>query len=207
MTFEEARVICIVYTSAIIPLIILLRYQYTLPSWVLFIYISAFLVCALGWEIWFTYGLIDGDSVIIRRSAALNTWIPLHINWILNSLADAGTVCLGGLWLMWRFTEKNLLVFHQWHWRGFFILLLWCIGQNLFVELFLYHDQLTIGKDLSWAPLIPTGNFFNPQLFEFQGRVVMFQTQIPWIILPGILYKAVIYVSQRSETKVPLYTK
>ena len=113
MTFEEARVICIVYTSAIIPLIILLRYQYTLPSWVLFIYISAFLVCALGWEIWFTYGLIDGDSVIIRRSAALNTWIPLHINWILNSLADAGTVCLGGLWLMWRFTEKNLLVFHQ----------------------------------------------------------------------------------------------
>jgi hypothetical protein len=71
--------------------------------------------------------------------------------------------------------------------------------QNLFVELFLYHDQLSEGKSLSWAPLIPTGNFFNPLLFEFQGRSVMFQTQIPWLILPAVLYKAVLSVSRGSN--------
>ncbi len=48
----------------------------------------------IGWEIWFTYGLINGESVIERRADVLNQWIPLHLNWILNSLADAG-VCLG----------------------------------------------------------------------------------------------------------------
>ena len=52
------------------------------------------------------------------------------------------------------------------------------LGQNIFVELFLYYDQLGEGKNLSWAPLIPTGNIFNPVLFEFNGRSVSFQTQL-----------------------------
>ena len=200
MSFEEARVIFVVYLSAIIPLILFLRYRHKLPSWVPSIYLGSFLVCALGWEIWFTYGLVDGDSVMMRRSPALNSWIPMHINWIVNSLADAGTVCLGGLWLMWRFGGRNMQVFHQWHWRSFLVLLIWCIGQNLGVELFLYHDQLAEGKDLSWAPLIPTGNIFNPLLFQFNGRTVMFQTQLPWVILPAVLYASVIYYSIKQSS-------
>lgn len=202
MTFEEARVIFIVYMSVIVPMVLLFKYKRSLPSWVPFIYVSSFFVCALGWELWFTYGLVDGDSVSIRRSSAINTWIPLHINWIVNSLADAGTVCLGGLWLMWRFTGKNLQVFSQWHWRGFCILLVWCVVQNLFVELFLYHDQLSEGKSLSWAPLIPTGNFFNPLLFEFNGRAVMFQTQFPWVTLPAVLYASVILYNKKLKIKI-----
>ena len=196
MNFEEARVIAIVYFSAVVPLILILRHRHKMPSWVPVIYIGSFLVCAIGWEIWFTYGLIDGDSVMIRRSPVLNAWIPLHINWIVNSLADAGTICLGGLWLMWRLNGKNMQVFHQWNWLSFMILIVWCVGQNLFVELFLYHDQLAVGKELSWAPLIPTGNSFNPLLFEFNGRAVMFQTQLPWIILPAVLYTSVIHCTR-----------
>jgi hypothetical protein len=26
------------------------------------------------------------------------------------------------------------------------------------------------------------GSYFNPQLFEFDGRTVMLQTQLPWLI-------------------------
>ena len=100
MSFEEIRFIFVVYASSILPIILFMKYRSQLPNWVPIIYVGSFIVCALGWEIWFTYGLINGESVIERRADVLNQWIPLHLNWILNSLADAGTVCLGGLYLM-----------------------------------------------------------------------------------------------------------
>ena len=114
-------------------------------------------------------------------------------------MADAGTISLGGLWLMWRYSGKSIQVFQQWSWSAFSILFVWCIGQNLFVELFLYHDQLSEGKLLSWAPLAPTGQFFNPLIFEFNQRSVMFQTQLPWLILPGILYYSVIKIVSSNK--------
>ena len=197
MTLEELRVITIVYVSALAPLIIYFYKKDRIPLWVPSIYIGSFLLCSLGWELWFTYGWIDGDPVNIRRSEALNQWIPLHINWLLNSMADAGTISLGGLWLMWKFSRKNNQVFQEWNWSAFSILFIWCITQNIFVELFLYHDQLSEGKSLSWAPLAPTGQFFNPLLFEFNERSVMLQTQLPWLIISPILYIAAIAMARK----------
>jgi hypothetical protein len=197
MSLEELRVITIVYVSALAPLIIYFYKKDQIPLWVPSIYLGSFLFCSLGWELWFTYGWIEGDPVNLRRSDALNIWIPMHINWLLNSMADAGTISLGGLWLMWRYSGKNMQVFQQWNWSAFSILFIWCIAQNLFVELFLYHDQLSEGKLLSWAPLAPTGQFFNPLLFEFNGRSVMFQTQLPWLIMSPILYKAAIVMAKK----------
>ena len=197
MTLEELRVITIVYVSALAPLIIYFYKKDRIPLWIPSIYIGSFLLCSLGWELWFTYGWIDGDPVNIRRSEALNQWIPLHINWLLNSMADAGTISLGGLWLMWKFSGKNNQVFQAWNWSAFSILFIWCITQNIFVELFLYHDQLSEGKSLSWAPLAPTGQFFNPLLFEFNERSVMLQTQLPWLIISPILYIAAIAMARK----------
>ena len=199
MTFEEARVIFIVYSSSLVPLYLILFYRNLFPVWIPKFYFGAFVTCALGWEIWMTFGLIDGDPVNLRRSAALNTWIPQNINWALNSLGDAGAVCLGGLWLMWRYAGKNIEVFKRWDWGAFFILFAWCVGQNILVEMFLYHDQLSVGKALSWAPLIPSGPYFNPLLFEFNDRTVMLQTQIPWLILPLIIYLSVIKLANKSN--------
>jgi len=198
MSLEELRVITIVYVSALAPLIIYFYKKDSIPLWVPSIYLGSFLICSLSWELWFTYGWIDGDPVNIRRSEVLNTWIPMHLNWLLNSLADAGTISMGGLWLMWKYSKQNIQVFEQWNWGAFGILLIWCITQNLFVELFLYHDQLSEGKSLSWAPLAPTGQFFNPLLFEFNGRSVMFQTQLPWLIMSPILYKLTILLARRT---------
>lgn len=199
MTLEEARVITVVYVSALAPLIFYLFYKKDLPSWIPKIYLGSFLVCALGWELWFTYGWVDGDSVIVRRSDALNNWLPIHINWLMNSLADAGTVTLGGIWLMWRYSGKDFSIFSYWNWRSFFILMVWCISQNIFVEMFLYHDQLSTGKDLSWAPLSPLGPYFNPILFEYNGRSLMLQSQIPWIILPALIYKTLIILNKKGS--------
>ena len=198
MSFEEIRVVCVVYVCALAPLIYLIYNRDTLPRSVLTLYACIFIACAFGWELWFTYGWIDGDPVNIRRSAALNTWLPQNINWLMNSLADAGTIGLGGLYLTWLLCNRDNAIFITWSWRAFSIFMLWCVAQNIGVEMFLYHDQLAEGKMLSWAPLSPFGSYYNPELFSFNGRRIMFQTQIPWIILPAIVYKLTIILNRKN---------
>ena len=190
MTFEELRVVVVVYTTAILPIIILfnLYLKGQLSSSTLKIYFTTFIFCALGWELWFTYGIYAGDPVDIRRSDILNQFLPKHINWLMNSLADAGTICLGGILLTGKLLRSDRTVFNQWNYGAFIILLVWCIGQNVFVEMFLYYDQLSVGKDLSWAPLAPTGPWLNPVLFQFDDRTVTLHGQIPWLLMTPILY-------------------
>ncbi len=200
MSLEEARVIVVVYTAVLLPLIIYFFNKSKIPSWVPSFYIIAVIVCALGWEIWFTFGWLDGDPVDIRRSAALNTWLPKNINWLMNSMGDAGAVLLGGFWLMWLTHNKDNSVFLEWKWSAFIVLLAWCIGQNILVEMFLYHDQLAEGKPLSWAPLSPLGPYFNPVLFEFNNRTIMLQSQMPWLILPWFFYMTLINLNKSKNT-------
>lgn len=200
MTLEQIRLVIVVYTSALLPLILvpyLLRGG-VIPRWTWPVYIGSFLACALGWELWFTYGWVAGDSVEVRRGDALNAALPMHLNWALNSLADAGSICLVGLWLMWRSQGRNSRVFEHWHWGAFGVLMLWSLGQNVFVEMFLYHDQLAEGKPLSWAPLVPTGPWFNPTLFHFNDRTITFQGQVAWLLMPPLLYAGTIAAVRRS---------
>lgn len=201
MTFEEIRIVCVVYISALFPVFFLLylKDKNSLPKWIPSVYIMAFFVCAIGWELWFTYGWIDGDSVDLRRSANLNIMIPKHINWLVNSMGDAGTVCLGGLWLIWVASGKNKSIFHLWNWPAFFILLIWCLSQNIFVEMFLYYDQLSSGKRISWAPLSPLGQYFNPILYVTGEREISLQTQIPWLLMTPILYAFTIQLINRHK--------
>ncbi|MEH6582467.1 MAG: hypothetical protein V7754_11075 [Halioglobus sp.] len=201
MSPEQIRVVVVVYVSALLPLALIpwLRRRQAIPEWAPTVYVGSLLLCALGWELWFTYGWVAGDPVDVRRAEVLNRMLPMHINWLLNSLADAGSICLGGLVLMWLAAGRNSSVFERWHWWPFTILMLWCIGQNIFVEMFLYHDQLAVGKSLSWAPLVPTGPWWNPVLFEFKGRTITLQGQVAWLIVPWILYAGVITLVRRDR--------
>ena len=201
MSLDELRIIVVVYISALAPILIMigLYRKDQLPRSIIKIYLSTFLVCALGWELWFTYGLYAGDPVDLRRSEILNLYIPKNINWLMNSLADAGTVSLGGILITGKILGVGRAVFNRWNIAAFIILLAWCIGQNILVEMFLYFDQLSVGKDLSWAPLSPAGSYFNPLLFEFNERRLMLQTQIPWLILPALIYKTVIFMNKKGS--------
>ena len=191
MSLEELRIIIVVYTSALVPILIMINLyrKDQLPRSILNIYLSTFMICALGWELWFNYGIFAGDPVELRRSEVLNQFLPKSINWLMNSLADAGTICLGGILLTGKLLGSDRSVFNQWNTGAFLILLAWCIGQNIFVEMFLYYDQLSVGKDLSWAPLAPTGPWFNPVLFQFDDRTITLQGQIPWLLMTPVLYK------------------
>ena len=203
MTFEYLRVIVVVYTSALLPLLLvpLLYKRGRLPSWVPGAYLGSFLLCALGWEIWFTYGLWAGDPVDLRRSEVLTQFIPIHINWLMNSLADAGSITLVGLWFMWLSGGRSAQVFQSWHWWPFAVFMLWALGQNILVEMFLYHDQLAVGKPLSWGPLAPSGPWWNPLLFEFNGRTITFQGQVPWLLAPWLIYAGVITLARRRQRR------
>ncbi len=200
MSFEHLRVITVVYTSSIVPLVLvpLLHRRKTIPDWVLPVYVASFVACALGWELWFTYGWVAGDPVDVRRAATLNAAIPIHLNWLLNSLADAGSICLVGLWLVRRFIGDPVKVFASWHWGAFALLLVWFLSQNILVEMFLYHDQLAVGKPLSWAPLAPTGPWLNPTLFEFNDRTITLQGQIPWLVMTPLFCGALVMRFKRS---------
>ena len=199
LSFEQLRLVFVVYISSIVPLI-LISYLYVkkiIPTWSLHIYILFFLICAFGWEIWFNYGLVNGDNVNLRRADILSALLPININWLLNSLADSGTICLGGLYIALKIIKNND-VLQKWNWKFFFILLSIFIAQNLFVEMYLYHDQLAIGKPVSWAPLSPLGPNLNPILFILADRTVSLQSQIPWIVMTPIFYGYLIFYINRK---------
>ena len=201
MTAEHIRVVVVVYTSAIAPLVLVpaLRARRVIPEWVVTVYVASFVACAVGWELWFTYGWVAGDPVDLRRAPELSAAIPIHFNWLLNSLADAGTVCLGGLFIVWRIFGRNGEVLRRWHWGAFAVLACWFLAQNIFVEMFLYHDQLAEGKPLSWAPLVPTGPWINPTLFEFNDRTITLQGQVSWLVMAPLFYGAVVsYVGRQK---------
>ena len=194
LTFEQLRLVIVVYVSALLPLILIpaLHVRKSIPAWVLPFYIAMFVVCALGWELWFNYGLVAGDSVNLRRADILNQMLPLHINGLLNSLADAGTIGCGSLLLVWLAMGRRDSIYRQWNWGVFGLLLALFIGQNIFVEIFLYHDQLAAGKQLSWAPLSPMGSWFDPVLFEINDRTLRLSSQVPWLILTPLVYLGLI---------------
>ncbi|MCP5040521.1 MAG: hypothetical protein GY944_05785 [bacterium] len=194
MSPEQLRVVIVVYTSALVPLVLLplLHRRKRIPEWVLPVYVASFVTCAVGWELWFTYGWVGGDAVDLRRAPVLNAAIPKHLNWLLNSLADAGSVCIGGLLLVRLLIGDPRTVFSRWHWGAFLVLITWFLAQNILVEMFLYHDQLAEGKPLSWAPLAPTGPWLNPTLFEFNDRTITLQGQIPWLLMTPLFIAALI---------------
>jgi hypothetical protein len=201
MTPEQLRVVTVVYCSALAPLLLVpvLRSRRIIPAWVVNVYVASFLACAVGWELWFTYGWVGGDPVDLRRAPALSAAIPIHLNWVLNSLADAGSICLGGLLLVWLSSDRKGSVFRRWSWPAFGILVTWFLAQNVIVEMFLYHDQLAEGKPLSWAPLAPTGPWFNPTLFTFRDRTITLQGQLPWLLMAPLFYAGLIAYLKRSD--------
>ena len=205
LTQEQIGTVVTVYFASLVPTLIILG-LYVLkkfPHWLFVLWLGSFVVCALGWEIWLTYGLVDGLNVDSRRPAALSAAIPMHINWILNSLGDASSIGMLGVLLVWLGFGCSNRAFVEWRWSAFFILLLWFVGQNLWVELYVYQEQLAEGLRLSWAPLIPTGPWFNPAVFEFAGRTAQLQTQLPWLLMTPLYYAMLIRIYNHYKLNDP----
>ena len=182
--------VTVLYMSSLLPaiVIVLLYLAGKIPRWLMATYIGSFILCAIGWELWISYGLVDGLDVSSRRPQVMNDVIPLHINWILNSLGDASAVGLTGVLLVWLAYGRTNIAFKAWRWGAFIILFAWFVAQNLFVELYVYQQQLAEGFRLSWAPLMPTGPWYNPTVLTLDGRTAQLQTQLPWLLMTPLYY-------------------
>lgn len=145
-------------------------------AWACPTFVVMFIVCALGWELWWTFAWAGGDSYHERGGALHPT-----LNWIANSMGDA-LICVFQVWLVmslkwinqdWycRFDPKVLLVF-----------LVVGVLQNVLLALIWENDAIKPGAPtLSWAPLSPIRK--NPAL----GKLG-FQGQEPWLLMPLVLY-------------------
>jgi hypothetical protein len=197
LTEAQAFVVRNLYLTALVPLavVILLYVSGRLPRWALAVYGYSFLICAVGWEIWYTYGLVGGLPVDARRAPAMSEAIPQHLNWVLTSLFDAA-VCGIGLFLIWLIYGFKDTAFRGWKWPALVVLFVVFVGQNVYVE-YVIHDQVKPGLPLSWAPLIPTGPWFNFVLFEINGRAITFQTQLPWVLMVPVFSCLVFWCYRR----------
>ncbi|MCP3983532.1 MAG: hypothetical protein GY723_04045 [bacterium] len=183
LTEQQAFVVRNLYLAAFVPLVVTIALYHfgRLPRWVMAVYAYSFLLCALGWEVWYTFGLVGGLPVDARRAPAMSEAIPQNLNWVLTSLFDAA-ICLIGLFLIWLIYGFRDTAFKAWKWPALMVLSIVFVGQNIYVE-YMIHDQVKPGLPLSWAPLIPTGPWFNFVLFEIGGRAITFQTQLPWVLM------------------------
>jgi len=197
LTEQQAFVVRGIYLSALVPLaiVIVLHLLGRLPRWVIEVYAYSFLICALGWEIWYTYGLVGGLPVNERRAAAMSEAIPQNLNWVLTSLFDAA-ICVIGLFLIWLIYGFTDAAFKRWKGPALAALFALFVGQNVYVE-YVIHDQVKPGLPLSWAPLIPTGPWFNFVLFEINGRSITFQTQLPWVLMVPVFSVLVFWCYRR----------
>jgi len=203
LTEAQALIVWSLYLTAIpMAAVLLCGLAGWLPRWVVATYVLSFVVCAFGWEIWYTYGLLDGESVNVRRPPEMNAAIPIHLNWVLTSLFDAA-VCGVGLFGMWAVHGFRDTAFRHWTWRAAGFLFVWFVGQNVYVE-YMIHAQVNPEWQLSWAPLIPTGPWFNPVLFTIAGREITLQTQLPWVLMVPLFWVLVIGARRRWSDGGPL---
>jgi len=98
-----------------------------------------------------------------------------------------------------QFYKLKSSPFIKWSWPAFFILLIWFVAQNIYVEAYFYHMQLGSNGDLSWAPLQPLGSWYNPVLFKISDSPITFQSQSSWVIMTPIVYCLSIYFYKKKK--------
>ncbi len=197
---DEWRKVIVIYTSVVITLSISLYAMVSgrTKKWIVYTLVASFLVAVFGWEIWINFGLVDGQHVEMRRSDALNCAIPYQINWLTNSIVDTGVVWLGII-LVNKYYGYTSLPFERFVWPAFLILFVWYMGQNIWVEMILYHNQIGSDARISWGPMMPFGPWFNPTLFNFGEREATLQAQLVWFIGTFIFYYLAIFNYRRYK--------
>jgi len=73
-------------------------------------------------------------------------------------------------------------------WQSALLCFLWFILQNIAVEMVIYSGQLAEGTEISWAPMAPTGPYWNPTLFRIGDSRCSLQAQLPWLLMTPVFF-------------------
>ncbi|MDB9985539.1 hypothetical protein OAD84_01105 [Pelagibacterales bacterium] len=199
---DEWRKVMVIFTSIFVTMSVVLYTTLTGKNkkWMISTLIASFLIAVFGYEIWINFGIWNGQDVSMRRSDALNCAIPMQINWLTNSIVDTGVAWLGII-LVNIYYKNSSVPFEKFVWPAFLILLVWYIGQNIWVEMILYHNQIGNDARISWGPLMPLGPWYNPTLFSFGEREATLQSQLVWFISTFMIYFIAIFNYRRYKGK------
>lgn len=155
------------FIGILLFIFILLIVLKKLPLWTLYVFLINFFLCLITWEIWMSYGLVNGKSTSERNEGNTND----TVNMILMSLGDG---LMGVLQIYTVYKLFGNKAFNKWDWRVFGVIFSIGVLQNIVVTAMIYKK--INNKKISWAPLMP-----------IQTNSVI-QIQEPWIIQPFIIY-------------------
>lgn len=148
-----------------------------LPRWNYNVFFYAFLFSFLGYEMWFSYGILHGDSAKTRGSPVSNL-----TNAIINSIGDA---LISVAMVDFCLRKYGNQAFQKWDWRVFTILFTLGNIQNFFVAAAILPKLK--GEKLSLSPFTPIR----------VPNVIL--TQEAWIIYPFIFYYFLIHSNIITE--------
>mmetsp|Transcript_13565 Transcript_13565/g.25859 ORF Transcript_13565/g.25859 Transcript_13565/m.25859 type:complete len:229 (-) Transcript_13565:328-1014(-) len=149
--------------------------------WIVNVWFATVVMGAIGWEVWWTFGIWEGDPVKQRRqSALLNKYLPQCIEWLVMSLGD-GTIGVLAVGLLHARRRKPLRRFHL---SDAICVGLFFIVQDILVGTFMFGQQLNTGT-ISRAPLSPWHPTWNP-VMEMMG--ISFNFEVTWLFMSFIWY-------------------
>ena len=157
----EISIIC----ASIILLV--LSFLRILPLRIAKVYLVNFFICLLGWEVWMTYGIINGDSEQKRGGDNVNPFLNMM-------MMTAGDGIVAVAQVEATFKAFGSKAFKKWNWKAFALIFVIGIVQNIVVT-FILRKRLK-GANISIAPLMPI------------KTNALLQNQEGWIIQPFILY-------------------
>ena len=159
--------------------------SYIIPAWIGKVYIVNFILCFFGFEIWMTYGWVNGDS----ESARTGDTIDPILNAVVMSAGDA-LIGLAQVAVVKGVLGDN--AFKKWDWKALGLMLALGLLQNFLVT-YILRAKIRIGQ-VAWAPLMP-----------YQGPNVI-QVQEGWIAQPFLFY-AILIQTRDSVLDIPLETQ
>jgi len=167
-------------------------------TWIAKIWLICFCIASLGFELWFTFALVGGDSLDERReNEEIDELIPSQIYWVINASTDGGFCMLAVLILACvRKIPTMDDVFERLRWVAIVPLYIIFITQAIVLP-----HRWAPGK-LSWAPLSPFVEALNPYLFTMYGNHSITLSRLcPWLFMAPISYGVTLWILSRKRRR------
>ena len=171
-------------------------------KWMVYLFFLSAVMCALGWEVWWNFALVDGLPVDKRRPPDMNKLLPISIIWLINSIGDGFICFVAVMFIIWRYNNSSSdIIRASWdsgHRRcfrivDFIVTAVWFVGQDIIMSTFVLKDQLKHPEELSVAPFSPVHATWNP----INIGSISIDVQLPLIFMSLLWYPLMLSIFHR----------
>ena len=166
----------IVLVSITLLILSLLR---KIPNRIAKVYLINCFICLFGWELWMTYGILDGQSEQKRMGTSFNPLLNM-------SIMTAGDGLIGVLQVEATLKAFGPDAFKKWNWEAFTMIFGIGVIQNVIITYILrkrFTDKISYAPLMPWRPKEPILGL-SPNIIQIQEG---------WILQPFIFYLLLIH--------------